>query len=95
MNMAKNIKDEIEKLIKMAIRDKKLVIGSKETIKGVKNGKIKAVVYASNCPKNKIKDLNHYTTLSNIDLKKFEGDSKKLGELCGKPFNTIIIGIVK
>jgi large subunit ribosomal protein L30e len=86
---------KVEVLVKGALKDRKLVIGGRRTIKGLKKGKVRVVVYASNCPAGKIKDLNHYGTLSNIDLIKFDGNSQKLGELCGKPFNAIIVGIKK
>ena len=84
-----------EKEIKDAVKAKKLVIGSRTVIKGVKGGSLKSVVCASNCPEGTEKDLNHYATLSKIEVKKFTGDSSRLGELCGKPFNVLMVGIQK
>ena len=81
--------------IKSAIKEKKLVMGSRVVFKGVKIGRIDTVFYASNCPENVRKDLDHYAKLSKIKIEKFEGNANQLGEICGKPFNILMVGVMK
>jgi large subunit ribosomal protein L30e len=79
--------------IKDAVKNKKLLIGTRETIKNMKSGNLKKVIYSSNLPEDTKRDLNHHVSLSKIELEEFKGDSKKLGETCGKPFAILIMGI--
>ena len=89
--MAENVSQEI----KEAMKEKKIIIGSRTVIKGVKRGHINSVVYASNCPEETRKDLEYYSKSGFLGVKQFNGNSVQLGELCGKPFNVLLVGIRK
>jgi large subunit ribosomal protein L30e len=78
--------------IKKAAETKKLVIGSRSVIRAVKSGDVKTVIYANNCEENLKKDIAYYEKFG-LEAKKFEGNSRQLGELCAKPFNVMILGI--
>lgn len=84
-----------EKEIKAAMKDKKLVIGSKSVFKNLKQNIIKSVIYASNCPEGTCRDLEYYSKNFGTELKKFKGNSRQLGEICAKPFNVSVLGIKK
>ena len=84
-----------EKEIKDAIKAKKLLIGSKSVIRGIRRGSIVTAFCSSNCPEGVKRDLNHYAGLSKTAVKEFAEDSSRLGELCGKPFNVLMVGIQK
>ena len=84
-----------EKEIKSAIKEKKLLIGSKSVLKNLKRNVIKSVIHASNCPEDRLKDLEYYGKNFGIELKRFKGNSRQLGEVCAKPFNISVIGIKK
>ena len=84
-----------EKEIKDAIKAKKLMMGKRTVMRGLKGGTVDSVICASNCPEGMKKDLEHYASVSKITVKGFEGTSAKLGEVCGKPFNVLIVGIRK
>jgi len=83
------------KEIKDALKSKKLVIGTRVVMKGLKKGSLETVLFASNCPENIRKDLNHYADISKIKVNEFKGDSLKLGEICGKPFTILMVGVKK
>ncbi len=83
------------KEIKEAKKANKLIIGTRIVFKNLKQGKLSYVVYASNCPTETKKDLNNYSKISKIKIEEFKGNSVKLGETCGKPFNILLIGIKK
>ncbi len=87
-------KDSIEKEIKEALKDRKLIIGSRTVLKGLKRGAIKKAVIASNCPDESKESIGNLAK-SGIEIREFGGDSAKLGEICGKPFKTVMIGIKK
>ncbi len=81
--------------IKKALKDKKLVIGTNSVNKGLKRDNLKSVFYASNCPADAMGNLNHYNKLTNVGLENFDGNSIQLAEICGKPFNILMVGIKK
>lgn len=85
----------INKEIKDAIKEGKLLIGSEKIFKEVKQGSVNTVIHASNCPETSKRDLNYYSKHFGIELKRFNGSSVELGELCGKPFNILLVGIKK
>jgi len=85
----------LSKQIKDAIKNEKLIIGSRTVLKNLKNEMLDSVVYASNYPDGMIKDLNHYSKVSGVKLEEFNGNSVQLGELCGKPFRILIVGVKK
>ena len=84
-----------KKDIEKAKKENKLLLGTNIVFKKLKVGELKTIVYSSNCPEETKKDLEYYHKLNNIEIQEFEGTSKQLGEVCGKPFNTLIIGIKK
>ena len=85
----------VEKEIKDAMKEGRLVMGSNSVIRGIKLGKIETVIYASNIPENKKRDLSYYSNISAFNMKMFSGNSAELGELCGKPFSILMVGIAK
>ena len=85
-------KDLVSRL-KQAITDKKIVTGSKETIKYLKMKKLKLVIISNNCPDNLKKDIENYAEISKINVETFDGTSKQLGIICGKPFPIATLSI--
>ncbi len=79
--------------IKSALEEGRVVIGTRTVMKALKSGKVKNVLYASNCPDEMVKDLDHYAKASVIKIEEFKGNSAKLGQTCGKPFTILLVGI--
>jgi ribosomal protein L30E len=67
----------------------KHLIGSREIKKKIKEGKIKTVIIAKNCPEKLYKDLK------DVEVLMFEGDQQELGLKMGKGFPVAMIGIEK
>lgn len=85
----------VDKEIKEAMKAKKIVIGSNSVLRGLRVGGLKSVILASNCPQAKLVDLERYSKISGAELNKFAGNSIQLGEICGKPFNVLLVGLRK
>jgi large subunit ribosomal protein L30e len=82
------------KELRDALKDNSVVMGSKTTIKYLKVGNVKLIVIANNCPESVTKEIEHYSKLSGIEVKKFDGTAKQLGVFCGKPFAIASLAIV-
>ncbi len=85
----------VENEIKEATKEKRLLIGSNSVLRSLKRGELQTVICASNLPAARKKELDSHASASGIDVREFGGDSAKLGEACGKPFNILLIGVKK
>lgn len=79
---------DINKALRNALSTGKVVIGSKQTIDAVKNGKARIVVVASNCREQTLKDIEGISTI------KFPGSGNELGIACGKPFSISTLAVL-
>jgi len=70
-----------------------VVIGSKKTIKYLKNNKLKLILLAENCPENIRKDIKSYVKINKIEIQNYDGTAKQLGIFCGKPFSIATLGV--
>ncbi len=93
--MVKTVADpqiaEIQKLLK----EKKIIIGAKITLKNLKLGKISRVFLSANYS-DKIKDsVEHYAELSKAVVVKLKYTNDELGILCKKPFSISVLSVLK
>ncbi len=77
---------DINKAIVTAVRTGKVFLGAEETIKNAKIGKVKLVVVTGNCPPAVREDLEYYCRISKIPVVPYDGTSRDLGAVCGKPY---------
>jgi large subunit ribosomal protein L30e len=72
--------------IQSAIKSDKAVFGYRSTIKFIKTDNPRMIVMAKNVPDNMRKEIEHNVKVGGTKLEVFEGSSKELGVICGKPF---------
>jgi large subunit ribosomal protein L30e len=85
----------IEKEVKDAMKEMKLVIGTRMVMRGIKSEAMKYVICPENCSQEVRSDLDYYSRNFGLEIKKFTGNSRQLGEICGKPFNIMLLGVKK
>lgn len=85
----------VDKQIKAALKEKKTLVGSRTVMKAVKTGSLSSLVYARNVPKGTMSDIQHYANITGVSAQEFSGNSLELGEICGKPFGVLLLGIRK
>ncbi len=73
--------------LKKALKDDTLIIGSDETLKLLKKGKVKEVFVSSNCQEDAMNSLEKYCEIGKCKLEKLKENSKELGAICKKPFS--------
>jgi len=79
--------DELRKALKEAT----ITFGTEKTIKRMKNGNVKKVFLASNCPENVKKKIEHYSKLGNIETIKLDIPNDEIGLICKKPFSISVL----
>jgi large subunit ribosomal protein L30e len=79
--------------IQTALKSGKAVVGYKKSIKFIKSNAPKVIVIAENSPEAVRKEIEHNAKIAGVKVEIFEGSSKELGIVCGKPFpvTTLVI----
>jgi len=80
---------DLREKIKEALKNNKVVFGYREVLKYIRNNEVELVVLADNAPK-KVKDI---ILNSNVKVEIFEGGSKEIGTICGKPYPISVLAI--
>lgn len=80
--------------LKEAVKNEKgLIIGTQRTLKKLKMNEVKKVYVSSNCPKDVLDDIEHYTKIHNVPLIKLEENNEELGVICKKPFFVSVLSL--
>lgn len=80
--------------IRRAVDTGKVLFGAKNTEKSLQNNECKMVVLAKNAPQENKERLAHYAEIAGIKSYLYEGTSKDLGALCGKPFTVGALAVI-
>ena len=72
--------------VQAAVKEGKIIIGYKKSLEFIRTDSPKLMVMASNIPDRERKQVEHDAKLSGAKIEVFEGSSKELGVICGKPF---------
>lgn len=83
--------DEIKKNLKTG----KLVIGTKRTIKAIKNAQVEKIFLASNCPEIITEDIEYYGSFDSVPVEKLNIACDELGIVCKKPFLISVVSVLK
>ena len=81
---------DINKALRNAIKTGKIYMGSNQTLNAVDNAQAKAVVLATNCPKDVRDQLS-----GKVPIIDFSGMGVDLGTVCGKPFAISTLTIIE
>lgn len=86
---------EASRRIAQAVATGNVIIGTDKSLKALKRGQAKLVIVSSNCARDTLEDAKHYSKLSNVELRIFDGDSIALGLACGKPFSVDMLAVLE
>ncbi len=89
----KTVLSEHIKEIRKALEDNKAIIGTDETLKSLRAGKIAKVFVASTCTPEMLADLEKYCALANVPLIQLKYANDELGTLCKKQHYISVLSI--
>ncbi len=85
---------DIDKALREAIRTGRVEIGLETTIRATVTGRARLVIVSSRCPDTSLDDLRYYSSMSEVPIIEFEGDSRDLGRACRKPFHVASVAVI-
>ena len=92
MAKKKGTEEEV-KVLKLRVQEKKAVIGADLVLKSIRNGSLKRVFLASNCPAQTKEDVLHYAKLASIPVVELNYNNEEIGIFCKKNFLVSVLGL--
>ncbi|MEM5793380.1 MAG: 50S ribosomal protein L30e [Candidatus Aenigmatarchaeota archaeon] len=84
---------DIKKVIKDAVKDKRVIIGYNRVMREIKTKKPRMVVTANNIPRNRLENIIYNAKIAKVEVFEYPDDSLNLGLICGKPFTVSVLAI--
>merc|ERR1719145_89310 len=97
MAAGKKAKKNVESMnsrLKLVMKSGKAILGYKQGLKTLRNGKSKMVLIASNCPPLRKSEVEYLAMLAKTQVHHYSGDNTALGTACGKFFNCSVLSIL-
>jgi large subunit ribosomal protein L30e len=85
---------DLNREIRQAVTTGKVILGSEKSLKALKLGQAKLVIFALNCPEAVRADIEYYAKLAGVPIHVYHGDSTELGLACGKPFLVNVMTVI-
>ncbi|CAB3386705.1 Hypothetical predicted protein [Cloeon dipterum] len=71
----------------------KCVLGYKQTLRTLRQGKAKLVIIANNTPPLRKSEIEYYAMLAKTGVHHYTGNNNELGTACGKYFRVCTLSI--
>ena len=97
MVAAKKMKKSLESInsrLQPVMKSGKYVLGYKQTLKRIRQGKAKLVILANNCPALRKSEIEYYAMLAKTGVHHYSGNNIELGTACGKYYRVCTLAIV-
>uniref|UniRef100_A0A8C4TGE7 Large ribosomal subunit protein eL30 n=1 Tax=Erpetoichthys calabaricus TaxID=27687 RepID=A0A8C4TGE7_ERPCA len=78
--------ESINSRLQLVMKSGKYVLGYKQTLKMIRQGKAKLVILANNCP--------YYAMLAKTGVHHYSGNNIELGTACGKYYRVCTLAII-
>ncbi|MBU0536306.1 MAG: ribosomal L7Ae/L30e/S12e/Gadd45 family protein [Nanoarchaeota archaeon] len=81
--------------IKKLVKDKKVFIGTDQTLKNLKSGKVAKVFLSSNCPADTHETVERYAKMAGVDVEQIDMPNDELGIICRKHYFISVMSVKK
>ncbi|XP_051007461.1 60S ribosomal protein L30-like [Acomys russatus] len=94
---AKKTKKSLESInsrLQLVMKSRKYVLGYKQTLKMIRQGKAKLVILANNCLALRKSEIEYYAMLAKTGVHHYSGNNIELGTACGKYYRVCTLAII-
>merc|ERR1712109_49618 len=85
--------ESINSRLALVMKSGKYVLGYKQTLKSLRQGKAKLVIIANNTPPLRKSEIEYYAMLAKTGVHHYSGNNNELGTACGKYFSVCTLSI--
>ena len=75
----KEAQENINNKIALTMRSGKIALGTKTTLKQLRNGKAKLIFISNNCPPVRKSQIEYYAMLAKVKIYQYPGNNSALG----------------
>ncbi|XP_057609580.1 60S ribosomal protein L30-like [Chionomys nivalis] len=86
--------ESINSWLQLVMKSVKYVLGYKQTLKMIRQGKAKLVILANNCPALRKSEIEYYAMLAKTGVHHYSGNNIELGTACGKYDRVCTLAII-
>jgi len=94
MAKVKIVDKDVEE-IKKYLKENKIIIGSKQVIKGLQKETLAKVYLASSCKKETAANIKHFCKIGGTEIIELVLQNEELGVICKKPFAISALGVIR
>ena len=97
MVAAKKITESLESIssgLQLVKKSGKYVLGYKQTLKMIRQGKAKLVILTSNCPALRKSEIEYYAMLAKTGVHHYSGNNIDVGTACGRYYRACTLAII-
>lgn len=92
--MAKGVVVDVVAELKKLLASNKLVFGSEEALKLLRQGKLERVFLSANCSPIVKSDIESLCKTGNIECVVLTQSNDEIGVICRKPFSISVVGVM-
>ncbi|XP_055483763.1 60S ribosomal protein L30-like [Psammomys obesus] len=85
--------ESINSRLQFVVKSGKYVLGYKQILKMIRQGKVKLVILANNCPALRKCEIEYYALLAKTGVHYHSGNNIELGTACGKSCRACTLAI--
>ncbi|XP_005897233.1 large ribosomal subunit protein eL30 [Bos mutus] len=86
--------ESINSRLQLVMKSGKYMLGYKQTLKMIRQGKAKLVILTNNCPALRKSEIEYYAMLAKTGVHHYGGNNIELGTACGKYYRVCTLAIV-
>merc|ERR1711893_412453 len=90
---SKKALESINSRLALVMKSGKYVLGYKQTLKTLRQGKAKLVIIANNTPPLRKSEIEYYAMLAKTGVHHYNGNNIERGTACGKYFRVTTLSI--
>ncbi len=79
------------KELRDALKEQKMIFGTKATLQQLKKGTVKKIFISGNCPVAVRESIKHYSKLANVDVVELQQPGDELALICKKNFSVSVL----
>ncbi|KAL7722935.1 60S ribosomal protein L30 [Entamoeba marina] len=91
---AKKTQEGVNSKLALVTKSGKYVLGTKSSLRTVREGKSKLIIISSTCPPLESAKLEYYAVLGKVKVVHYNGSNVDLGTACGKYFSVSVLSII-
>ncbi|XP_021564211.1 60S ribosomal protein L30-like [Carlito syrichta] len=86
--------ESINSRLQLIMKSEKYMLGSKQTLKMIRQGKTKLVLLANNCPALRKPEIEYYAMLAKTGVHHYSGNNIETDTACGKCYRVCTLAII-